>query len=53
MQAKPARFSGPGGFSPRNLAFSVLAYGIMVVALPLLPKTRGRTLTSLEQPAAE
>ena len=33
--------------------FSVIAYGIMIVALLLLPETRGRTLMSLEQPAAE
>lgn len=31
--------------------FSVVAYGIMIVALLLLPETRGRSLASLEQPA--
>jgi hypothetical protein len=33
--------------------FSILAYGVMIVALLLLPETRGRTLMGLEQPAAE
>ncbi len=31
--------------------FSLSAYGIMIVALLLLPETRGRSLVSLEQPA--
>jgi MFS family permease len=31
--------------------FSLSAYGIMIVALLLLPETRGRSLASLEQPA--
>jgi sugar phosphate permease len=33
--------------------FSLSAYGIMIVALLMLPETRGRSLLSLEQPAAE
>ena len=33
--------------------FSLAAYGIMIAALFLLPETRGRSLLSLEQPAAE
>ena len=33
--------------------FSLAAYGVMIVALLLLPETRGRSLMSLEQPAAE
>jgi len=32
--------------------FSLAAYGVMIVALFLLPETRGRSLESLEQPAA-
>ncbi len=31
--------------------FSLLAYGIMIVALLMLPETRGRSLASLERPA--
>ncbi len=31
--------------------FSLVAYGIMIVALLLLPETRGRPLASLERPA--
>ncbi len=31
--------------------FSLSAYGIMIVALLPLPEPRGRSLTSLEQPA--
>jgi MFS family permease len=31
--------------------FSLSAYGLMIVALLLLPETRGRSLASLEQPA--
>jgi hypothetical protein len=31
--------------------FSLGAYGVMIVALLLLPETRGRTLDSLEQSA--
>jgi MFS family permease len=33
--------------------FSVVAYGLMIVALLLLPETRGRSLLSLERTAAE
>jgi hypothetical protein len=33
--------------------FSIAAYGVMIVALLMLPETRGRSLLSLEQPAAE
>ena len=33
--------------------FSLAAYGVMIIALLLLPETRGRSLISLEQPAAE
>ena len=33
--------------------FSLGAYGVMIVALLLLPETRGRSLESLEQPAGE
>jgi MFS family permease len=33
--------------------FSLTAYGIMIVALLLLPETRGRSLASLEQTAGE
>ena len=32
-------------------SFSVVAYGIMIVALLMLPETRGRSLASLERPA--
>jgi MFS family permease len=33
--------------------FSIAAYGVMIAALLMLPETRGRSLLSLEQPAAE
>ena len=33
--------------------FSLAAYGVMIVALLLLPETRGRSLISLEETAAE
>ena len=33
--------------------FSLGAYGVMIIALLLLPETRGRSLASLEQPAGE
>jgi MFS family permease len=33
--------------------FSLAAYGVMIVALLLLPETRGRSLMSLEETAAE
>jgi hypothetical protein len=33
--------------------FSLTAYGIMIVALLLLPETRGRSLASLEETAGE
>jgi len=33
--------------------FSLSAYGIMIIALLMLPETRGRSLLSLEQTAAE
>ena len=39
------------GLGPAIAIFSLTAYGIMIVALLLLPETRGRSLQSLEQPA--
>lgn len=39
-----------GGLGPAIVVFVVLAYGIMVVGLLLLPETRGRPLASLDAP---
>ncbi|HSZ92812.1 MAG TPA: MFS transporter, partial [Acetobacteraceae bacterium] len=41
------------GLGPAIAIFSVVAYGLMIVALLLLPETRGRSLLSLEGTAAE
>jgi hypothetical protein len=41
------------GLGAAIAVFSLAAYGIMIVALLMLPETRGRSLLSLEQPAAE
>jgi MFS family permease len=41
------------GLSLAIAVFSLGAYGLMIVALLLLPETRGRSLASLEQNAAE
>jgi hypothetical protein len=41
------------GLGPAIALFSLAAYGIMIAALFMLPETRGRSLLSLEQPAAE
>ena len=43
--------SGRLGLGAAIAIFSLGAYGIMIVALLLLPETRGRSLQSLEQPA--
>lgn len=43
--------SGRLGLGAAIAIFSLAAYGIMIVALILLPETRGRSLQSLEQPA--
>jgi MFS family permease len=43
--------SGRLGLGTAIAIFSLVAYGIMIVALVLLPETRGRSLQSLEQPA--
>ncbi len=40
------------GLGPAIAVFSLVAYGIMIAALLMLPETRGRSLESLEQPAA-
>jgi MFS family permease len=45
--------SGELGLGRAIAVFSLGAYGVMIVALLLLPETRGRALQSLEQPAAE
>ena len=45
--------SGRLGLGMAIAIFSLGAYGVMIVALFLLPETRGRSLASLEQPAAE
>ena len=45
--------SGRLGLGTAIAIFSLGAYGVMIIALLLLPETRGRTLVSLEQPAAE
>ena len=41
------------GLGAAIAVFSLAAYGIMIVALLMLPETRGRSLLSLEQPAGE
>jgi MFS family permease len=41
------------GLTVAIAVFSLTAYGIMIVALLLLPETRGRSLASLEQTAGE
>jgi MFS family permease len=43
--------SGQLGLAMAIAIFSLGAYGIMIIALLLLPETRGRSLQSLEQPA--
>jgi MFS family permease len=45
--------SGRLGLGAAIGIFSVFAYGLMIVALLLLPETRGRSLLSLERTAAE
>lgn len=45
--------SGRLGLGMAIAIFSLGAYGVMIIALLLLPETRGRSLSSLEQPAAE
>jgi MFS family permease len=45
--------SGKLGLGQAIAVFSLGAYGVMIIALLLLPETRGRALQSLEQPAAE
>ena len=45
--------SGRLGLGAAIAIFSLGAYGVMIIALLLLPETRGRSLQSLEQPAAE
>jgi MFS family permease len=45
--------SGELGLGRAIAVFSLGAYGVMIIALLLLPETRGRALQSLEQPAAE
>lgn len=45
--------SGRLGLGTAIAIFSLGAYGVMIVALLLLPETRGRSLASLEQPAGE
>jgi len=44
--------SGRVGLGTAIAIFSLGAYGVMIVALFLLPETRGRSLQSLEQPAS-
>ena len=44
--------SGEMGLGPAIAVFSLGAYGVMILALLLLPETRGRSLQSLEQPAS-
>jgi len=41
------------GLGPAIAVFSLGAYAIMIAALLMLPETRGRSLMSLEQPAAQ
>jgi hypothetical protein len=43
--------AGQLGLGTAIALFSLGAYGVMIVALLLLPETRGRTLDSLEQSA--
>jgi MFS family permease len=43
--------AGQIGLGLAIAVFSLGAYGVMIVALFLLPETRGRSLASLEQPA--
>ncbi len=45
--------SGRLGLGLAIATYSLGAYGVMIVALFLLPETRGRSLASLEQPAGE
>jgi hypothetical protein len=45
--------SGRVGLGSAIAIFSLGAYAVMIIALLLLPETRGRSLQSLEQPAAE
>jgi hypothetical protein len=45
--------SGRLGLRLAIAIFSLGAYGVMIVALFLLPETRGRSPVSLEQPAGE
>jgi MFS family permease len=45
--------SGRLGLGSAIAIFSLGAYAVMIIALLLLPETRGRSLQSLEQPAAE
>lgn len=40
-----------GGLGPAIVVFVLIAYGLMVGALLLLPETRGRSLASLDAPA--
>jgi MFS family permease len=40
------------GLTTAIAIFSLSAYGVMIIALLLLPETRGRSLTSLEQTTA-
>jgi len=44
--------SGRLGLGLAIAVFSLGAYGVMIIALLLLPETRGRSLQSLEQPAS-
>jgi MFS family permease len=44
--------SGEMGLGPAIAVFSLGAHGVMILALLLLPETRGRSLQSLEQPAS-
>jgi hypothetical protein len=41
------------GLTVAIAVFSLAAYGVMIVALLLLPETRGRSLMSLEETAAQ
>jgi hypothetical protein len=45
--------SGRLGLGLAIAIFSLGAYGVMIVAMFLLPETHGRSLASLEQPAGE
>jgi hypothetical protein len=44
--------AGQFGLALAIAVFSLVAYGVMIVALLLLPETRGRSLISLEETAA-